>query len=301
MIFGITNRGGGMKKILVFCFAVFFLSEVSGQAFYVLEPQPQIVTPSGQPLDVCVNPGIVGSEQINDNAPIKGFGKKLPLRTALSMIVPKNFRPVVASSLEDIKVSWESGSPWLSTVDHIARTNNLCVKVRANDYIILVDPYIRPANLPGYEQNQNIVQNTITPEPPIKQSQQVILAPQPIVQAEIPHETISSQGNIAPVTEDLAYKTAIQEIENTKTFVLHEGANIHEELENWCKSEQWSFFWRPGISWKVLKTTTINETSVVKAVQQVIETLRHEKKSIRMEVYKGNNVIEIISTDITMK
>jgi hypothetical protein len=101
--------------------------------------------------------------------------------------------------------------------------------------------------------------------------------------------------------EDLAVKRALGEVERSLEFTLREGEQIHEELQRWCDSAGWTLFWRPTMSWNVIKTTTIPERDVVSAVRRVVEILRHEKKPVRMEVYRGNNVIEVISTGVATK
>lgn len=299
----------------------------SAHAFYVLEANN-----AGGPAqqDVCLQPGVVGGEVIRDNAPLVGYGKGIPLRTALQMIFPKNWRGIISPVVENTKVSWDSGSPWIATVNHIAQQNNLCVKVRPSDQVLLVEQFVAPAVsapvVAAPAAPQPVAQAPIAVAAP---SPQIVAAPtvptpvaapaaggysfpapgQPVAQPEpaLPMETLPAptapvDAPIVPsVQEEQAMQQALGEVERSIDFTLNEGAQIHEELERWCQAAGWTLFWRPSLSWKVIKTTRIPEKDVVSAVQRVIETLRHEKKPVRMEVYRGNSVIEIISTGVAIK
>lgn len=298
----------------------------SAHAFYVLEANN-----AGGPAqqDVCLQPGVVGGEYIRDTAPIVGYGNGIPLRTALQMIFPKNWRGIVSPVVENTKVSWESGSPWIATVNHIARQNNLCVKVRPSDQVLLVEQFVAPAvQTPAPAPEQAVAPAPVAPVPVAAPVQQIAppVAPAAPVQVapaypipapgqpaavsqpaltieELPSTpTVPAPAASAPVVqEEQAMQQALGEVERSVEFTLNEGTQIHEELERWCQAAGWTLFWRPSVSWKVIKTTSIPEKDVVSAVQRVIETLRHEKKPVRMEVYRGNNVIEIISTGVAIK
>lgn len=302
----------------------------SAQAFYVLEAGN-----AGGPAqqDICLQPGVVGGEYIRDSAPLVGYGNGIPLRTALQMIFPKNWRGIVSPVVENAKVSWESGSPWIATVNHIAQQNNLCVKVRPSDQVLLIEQFVAPAiQASAPAPVQQVAPAPMAPVPvaePVAAPVQQVAAPvAPSVPTQVapaypipapgqpatPREpaltieelpstpTVPVPAASAPVVqEEQAMQQALGEIERSMDFTLNEGAQIHEELERWCQAAGWTLFWRPSLSWKVLKTTRIPEKDVVSAVQRVIETLRHEKKPVRMEVYRGNNVIEIISTGVAIK
>lgn len=297
-------------QLLVMAFGLVAMA-TSAHAFYVLEAS-DAAGPAHQ--DICLQPGIVGGEVIRDNAPLVGYGNGIPLRTALQMIFPKSWRAIVSPVVEDTKVSWESGSPWIATVSHIAKQNSLCVKVRPADQILLVERFVPPA----IQQPEQAAPVATAPAAPITVAPQQVAPPVPMTPVSTPVPTepaleveeMSSPAtpapavpaaNVHPAQEELAMQKALDEVKRSVTFTLNEGAQIHEELERWCKASGWTLFWRPSVSWKVIKTTQIPEGDVVAAVQRVIETLRHEKKPVRMEVYRGNNVIEIISTGVAIK
>jgi hypothetical protein len=308
----------GKVKLLVLALGL-AASVTSAHAFYVLEPS-EAAGPASQ--DICLQPGVVGGEVIRDNAPLVGYGNGIPLRTALQMIFPKSWRGIVSPVVEDTKVSWESGSPWIATMSHIAKQNNLCVKVRPADQVLLVEAFVAPAVAqqapvaqtqpvaPVQQPTAPVVAPTVAPQqvaPPVPMAPVSTPAPLTAEPALVVEEMGSAPApavpapNYSPVHEDQAMRKALEEVKRSVDFTLNEGAQIHEELERWCKASGWTLFWRPSVSWNVIKTTRIPEGDVVAAVQRVIETLRHEKKPVRMEVYRGNNVIEIISTGVAIK
>lgn len=288
----------------------------TAHAFYVLEPN-DAAGPAYQ--DICLQPGVVGGEVIRDNAPLVGYGNGIPLRTALQMIFPKSWRAVVSPVVEDAKVSWESGSPWIATVSHIAKQNNLCVKVRPADQVLVVERFVQPAVTAQPAQPQSASTPELSPVPvaPAPVAPQPVAPPTPVAPVQEPPLEVEDMSAPSPapaaanpmvpvpavksVHEEAAMQQALGEVKRSVTFTLNEGAQIHEEMERWCKESGWTLFWRPNVSWTVIKTTRIPEGDVVAAVQRVIETLRHEKKPVRMEVYRGNNVIEVISTGVATK
>ena len=304
----------GKVKLLVLALGL-AASVTSAHAFYVLEPN-ESAGPASQ--DVCLQPGVVGGEVIRDNAPLVGYGNGIPLRTALQMIFPKNWRGIVSPVVENAKVSWESGSPWIATMNHIAKQNNLCVKVRPADQVLLVEAFVPsaipqqaaapvapPANHAAPSGPQVAAHQQVAPPVPMAPvSTPAVTTPEPPLAVE---EMGSGPAPAVPATsfvpdrEEQAMRVALEEVKRSVNFTLNEGTQIHEEMERWCKASGWTLFWRPSVSWKVIKTTQIPEGDVVAAVQRVIETLRHEKKPVRMEVYRGNNVIEILSTGVATK
>ena len=81
-------------------------------------------------------------------------------------------------------------------------------------------------------------------------------------------------------------------------FVLQKGVPIHEALKSWAAASNWELIWQPTTSWKILRETRIGQTDVVSAVSEVIENLRFEGKPISLRINDGNNVMEVISTEV---
>lgn len=81
-------------------------------------------------------------------------------------------------------------------------------------------------------------------------------------------------------------------------FSMREGVEMHSELSQWAASDGWRLVWSLPHTWKVFADTEFRAINSVKAVGDVVEILRDEGKSLRLVVYQGNRVMEIVSSDI---
>lgn len=82
-------------------------------------------------------------------------------------------------------------------------------------------------------------------------------------------------------------------------FAMREGQEIHSELSQWSTTENWRLVWALPHTWKVFADTEIQAVNAVKAVSAVVEILRDEGKAIRLVVYQGNRVMEVVSSDLS--
>lgn len=82
-------------------------------------------------------------------------------------------------------------------------------------------------------------------------------------------------------------------------FTLKEGEPIHEELIGWAQAAGWRMVWSLPSSWRVFAAADFRAENVVKAVGTVIETLRDEGKPVRLAVYEGNRVMEVVSSELS--
>lgn len=82
-------------------------------------------------------------------------------------------------------------------------------------------------------------------------------------------------------------------------FSLAEGEPIHEELIRWAQSAGWRLVWSLPGSWRVFAGADFRAENVVKATGAVIETLRDEGKPVRLAVYEGNRVMEVVSSELS--
>lgn len=83
-------------------------------------------------------------------------------------------------------------------------------------------------------------------------------------------------------------------------YILSEGEPIHTELQRWAIAGGWKkFSWTLPYSWRVFSDTTFKEESAFKAIAKVIEYLREEGKPVRMTVFEGNGVLEVVSGELT--
>lgn len=82
-------------------------------------------------------------------------------------------------------------------------------------------------------------------------------------------------------------------------FLIEKGQPIHQALESWAKSAGWTLIWYPNVSWKAISDVDMKDKKdVVAAVSDVITILRDEGKPVRLRVSDGNNVMEVLSTEV---
>lgn len=82
-------------------------------------------------------------------------------------------------------------------------------------------------------------------------------------------------------------------------FRMERGQPIHLALESWAKNAGWTLIWYPAVSWKAISNVEMkNKKDVVEAVSEVVSILRAEGKPIRLRVSDGNNVMEVLSTEV---
>jgi hypothetical protein len=91
--------------------------------------------------------------------------------------------------------------------------------------------------------------------------------------------------NLSSVPENLVYS-------------LRTGNLINEELVSWATPERWQLIWQVPSTWRVFANAAYRKKSAVEAISEVITQIRAEGKAIRMVVYEGNRVIEILPTDL---
>lgn len=80
---------------------------------------------------------------------------------------------------------------------------------------------------------------------------------------------------------------------------IKKGQAIHIALDAWAKNAGWTLLWYPSVSWKAISDVDMkDQKDVVAAVSEVITVLRDEGKPVRLRVSDGNNVMEVLSTEV---
>lgn len=88
-------------------------------------------------------------------------------------------------------------------------------------------------------------------------------------------------------------------VEKVARFRMAKGEAIHTALEGWANAAGWSLIWYPSVSWKAIGNVEMKDKKdVVEAVSEVVSVLRAEGKPIRLRVSDGNNVMEVLSTEV---
>lgn len=80
---------------------------------------------------------------------------------------------------------------------------------------------------------------------------------------------------------------------------VKKGEPIHEALVEWAEAADWTLIWYPSVSWKAISDVVMDEQpDVVAAVSEVVTILRAEGKPIQLRVSDGNNVMEVLATEV---
>lgn len=104
------------------------------------EPAPRAAPMKMQHADaplalppMVVPPMEMPREAANDDTPIQGFGRSVPLVMALQQIVPPNYRYSFGNGVPaGMRVSWSGGKPWKDVVADLAAKNDMNVEIVSN-------------------------------------------------------------------------------------------------------------------------------------------------------------------------
>lgn len=126
-------------------------------------------------------------------------------------------------------------------------------------------------------------------------------SPQPKAAASLPAVKPAPAAASVPEATSLATPAAVVPAVAALVpkFLIVSGQPIHQALDEWAKSAGWTLIWYPSVSWKAISDVDMRDKKdVVAAVSDVITILREEGKPIRLRVSDGNNVMEVLSTEV---
>jgi len=77
---------------------------------------------------------------------------------------------------------------------------------------------------------------------------------------------------------------------------LRRGVPVHTQLQGWASNSDWTLTWQPRVSWLVAADVTFDGT-FEEALKAVIEGLFFEGKPVRLVLWQGNRLAEVVSSD----
>jgi len=77
---------------------------------------------------------------------------------------------------------------------------------------------------------------------------------------------------------------------------LRRGVPVHTQLQNWASTSDWTLNWQPRVSWLVAADVAFDGT-FEDALKAVIEGLFFEGKPVRLVLWQGNHLAEVVSSD----
>lgn len=79
-------------------------------------------------------------------------------------------------------------------------------------------------------------------------------------------------------------------------WVLKGGVAIHVQLAEWAKKAGWSFFWKASKSWMIpAEAKFMGEFDV--ALESVMRGLYEQGRPLKLIIWEGNKVVEIVDAD----
>jgi len=102
---------------------------------------------------------------------------------------------------------------------------------------------------------------------------------------------------LADAAEGAAPQAAGEPETPRQQWQLHQGVPVHTQLQTWAERGGWTLHWQPKVSWLVAGDVEF-EGSFEQALTQVIEGLFFEGKPIRLVLWEGNRLAEVIPSDV---
>jgi len=95
-----------------------------------------------------------------------------------------------------------------------------------------------------------------------------------------------SAGTIVAVDATISAQDGVQANTPAARWQLRRGVPVHTQLQGWAASSDWTLTWQPRVSWLVAAD-----------VAAVIEGLFFEGKPVRLVLWQGNHLAEVVSSD----
>jgi len=95
--------------------------------------------------------------------------------------------------------------------------------------------------------------------------------------------------------EVLVKPSSVGEIEGR--WQLRRGLPVHTQLLTWAERSGWTLTWKPRVSWLVAADVEFNG-NFEQALTDVVEGLFFEGKPIRLVMWEGNRLAEVVPSDV---
>jgi len=89
---------------------------------------------------------------------------------------------------------------------------------------------------------------------------------------------------------------AVEPAARQARWQLRRGVPVHTQLQGWAASSDWTLNWQPRVSWLVAADVAF-DGSFEDALKSVIEGLFFEGKPVRLVLWQGNHLAEVVSSD----
>ena len=123
-----------------------------------------------------------------------------------------------------------------------------------------------------------------------------ILVPAYAVGLAVHATPLAAESGPQEATLLLAGETVHQDLAR-KTWLLQGGLPVHAQLQTWAAQARWQLVWQPRVSWLVVADTSF-EGNFPEVIEKVVTSLFREGKPVRLVLWEGNRVAEVVSNDI---
>jgi len=109
-------------------------------------------------------------------------------------------------------------------------------------------------------------------------------------------ETAKQRTPLASDASEVLIKPTLVE-EASKRWQLRRGLPVHTQLLSWAERSGWALTWKPRVSWLVAADVEF-EGNFEQALTEVIESLFFEGKPVRLVLWEGNRLAEVVPSDV---
>jgi len=112
----------------------------------------------------------------------------------------------------------------------------------------------------------------------------------------------TSAGSSAPAAAIVAEDASVDDQDGAQAskpaarWQLRRGVPVHTQLQGWAQGSDWTLTWQPRVSWLVAADVAF-DGSFEEALKAVIEGLFFEGKPVRLVLWQGNRLAEVVSSD----
>jgi len=101
---------------------------------------------------------------------------------------------------------------------------------------------------------------------------------------------------LASEASEILAKPAVEE-EAPSHWQLRRGLPVHTQLLTWAERSGWTLTWKPRVSWLVAADVAF-VGNFEQALSEVVEGLFFEGKPIRLVMWEGNRLAEVVPSDV---
>jgi len=190
-----------------------------------------------------------------------GFGKNLPLVTALRQVVPNDYAYVLNDDVPMGKtVSWDGGRPWNVVLNEMIEPLGLKSNIDGSRVLIerAVRPMTRTAMAPTYE---TPVMNDAMPEPMDMPMQVEPMPTPPSAPAPVVNMSVSAPQSVAQFSAPVApIPSRIVPQVTRGTWSANRGDSLRSVLQEWSGQAGAELFWSSDFDYPLAGAVNISGT-----------------------------------------